>query len=336
MWRRLLLHIMLSSSTQHASGWMWSAVKCDKAPRVSGQSTAGSENGVLLFGGLTGAAGSPTVNDLWHFANDKWTQLLPDDEDSDLPRPRVRMYAASAMIGSKFYIFGGWDPGEKGSGGEFLDDIWSFDWTDKMWREEGAKLPYPVSRHAAVSVGGNNMAVIHTYKGILTYKDGVIAEQDTKGCAPDALSMCAMAAIENKVFVFGGADKTQNMSSDLYALDIMNWTWTKLECKGDGPTALASASMAPLSGDQCILFGGAGLSSKGYEGGYGLQPKNDTWICTITEKQVEWERIECNTRPEGRLAASLNRLGEDRFLLQGGYDSVSKETFEEAWILSNK
>ena len=245
MWRRLLLPIMLSSSSQHATGWMWNAVKCDKAPRVSGQSTADSENGVLLFGGLTGAAGSPTVNDLWHFANDKWTQLLPDDEDSDLPCPRVRMYAASAMIGSKFYIFGGWDPGEKGSGGEFLDDIWSFDWTDKRWREEGAKLPYPVSRHAAVSVGGN-MAVIHTYKGILTFRDGAIAEQATKGCAPDALSMCAMAAIDNKVFVFGGADKTQNMSSDLYVLDTMNWTWTKLECKGNGPTALASASMVRL------------------------------------------------------------------------------------------
>lgn len=155
-------------------------------------------------------------------------------EDSDLPRPRVRMYAASAMIGSKFYIFGGWDPGEKGSGGEFLDDIWSFDWTDKMWREEGAKLPYPVSRHAAVSVGGN-MAVIHTYKGILTFRDGAIAEQATKGGAPDALSMCAMAAIENKVFVFGGADKTQNMSSDELDMDQTRmqgkWTYSPGECQ---------------------------------------------------------------------------------------------------------
>ena len=283
---------------------------------------------MFLFGGLTGAAGSPTTNDLWHFAKDKWTQMI-----GYVPCPRVRMYAASAMIGKKFYIFGGWDPGAPGSGGEFLDDIWSFDVAAMIWHEEDAKLPFPVSRHAAAAVG--DMAVIHTFKGVFTFKDGVITEQATKGDGPESLSMCAMTAVDSsKVVVFGGADKTQNMSSDLYVLDTTDWAWTRLECKGNGHVALASASMAPLSKDQCIVFGGAGLSSDGYEGGYGLQPKDDTWICTISEKNVEWEQIECDKRPEARLAASLNCLGENKFLLQGGYDSESKGTFEEPWILS--
>ncbi|KAL9185866.1 hypothetical protein ACHAXT_003643 [Thalassiosira profunda] len=178
------------------------------------------------------------------------------------------------------------------------------------------------------------MTVIHTFKGVLTYKDGKIAEQETMGDAPDALSMCAMTSIGNKVVLFGGADKTQQMSSDVYVLDTTNWTWTKLEGNGDGPAALASACMAPLSDNACILFGGAGLAPSGYEGGYGLQPKDEAWICTLGEKTVEWELLECERRPEARLAASLDCVGEGRFLLQGGYDSVSKETFGEPWILT--
>lgn len=318
-----------------ASGWSWSPLTTvGKAPRVSGQAAAGiNENEILLFGGLTGAAGSPTTNDLWHFDcnKDAWTQLLSEDEDES-SHPRVRMYAACATIGAKFYIFGGWDPGAPGSGGEFLDDIWEYDWTAKTWTKQEAKLPFPVSRHAAVSVG-EDMAIIHTFKGVLTFKDGVLSEQPTKGDVPDSLSMCAMAAIGDTVMLFGGADKKQHMSSELYVLDTTNWTWTKLQLQDSGPVAMASASMAPLSEDQCIVFGGAGLAPTGYEGGYGLMPSEDTWICTLKGKIVDWKQIECDKSPDGRMAASLNRLGDGRFLLQGGYDSVTKATFEEPWVL---
>ena len=138
------------------------------------------------------------------------------------------------------------------------------------------------------------------------------------------------------VVLFEGLDKNQRMLFEVYILDTTNWTWTKLEnqCKEDGPAAMASASMAPLTQDRCIVFGGAGLAPTGYEGGYGLIPSDDTWTCIISEKDVEWERIEVDKRPEGRVAASLNCLGEGRFLLQGGYDPVLRVKFGKPWILS--
>jgi len=356
MCRPLLLLSILCHHFAEATGWSWSKVSIsntasNRAPSVSGQATASSihknsVSDVLLFGGLTGAAGAPTTNDLWEFdsTKDEWTKFLPDNDDGarSIVRPRVRMYAASAMMGNKFYIFGGWDPMEPGSGGEFLDNIWSFDRTTKAWSEEKAKLPFPVSRHAGATVMGDNsgddVVIIHTYKGILTFRDGLLTEQATDGDAPESLSMCAMTAIGNKVVLFGGSDKNQCMSSEVYVLDTTNWTWTKLDKQygttEEGPAAMASASMAPLNREKCIVFGGAGLAPTGYEGGYGLLPKDDTWICTVSERNVEWERVECAKRPEGRVAASLNKLGDGRFLLQGGYDPVSKATFEEPWILS--
>ncbi|KAL7524533.1 LOW QUALITY PROTEIN: hypothetical protein ACHAXR_002039 [Thalassiosira sp. AJA248-18] len=283
-------------------------------------------------------AGSPTTSDLWHFDSnkDEWIQLLSNC-DAGASCPRVRMYAASAMVGTTFYVFGGWDPGNPGSGGEFLDDIWAFDWTTKMWSEQEAKLPYPVSRHAAVTVGDDTV-IIHTYKGVLTFRDGRLTQQTTKGDAPDSLSMCAMASDGNKVLLFGGSNKNQLMSVVPYVLDATSWTWTKLENEGqeNEPEAMASASMVTLNQDQCILFGGAGLAPTGYEGGYGLLPKDDTWIGTMNESSVKWELLECTKKPEGRLAASLNCLDGGRLLLQGGYDPVAKATFEEPWILSLK
>ena len=357
----LLLTLLSEQHLSKATGWSWSPLSAadGAVPRVSGHTSATitadgtkSSASVLLFGGLTGAAGSPTTNDLWQFdcQSDKWIKLL-DNNKSLSSCPRRRMYAASATLGRKFYIFGGWDPGMPGSGGEFLDDIWSFDLVSKQWSEEMAKLPFPVSRHAAVTMG--NRVIIHTFRGVLIFddKDGgtIIYEQPTAPCnngdgaSPESLSMCAMAALgDDKVVLFGGSDKKQQISSELFVLDTKDWTWTKLVCPvvDTRPTALASASMAPLSKDSCIVFGGAGLAPTGYEGGYGLVPRDDTWICTIKKETnaVEWERIECDRRPEARLAATLNCLDNNdsggKFLLAGGYDSVSKGTFSEPWILS--
>ena len=38
--------------------------------------------------------------------------------------------------------------------------------------------------------------------------------------------------------------------------------------------------------------------------------------------------------PEGRVAGSLSTIGQSSFLLQGGYDPLTKTTFEEPWILN--
>ena len=83
------------------------------------------------------------------------------------------------------------------------------------------------------------------------------------------------------VVLFEGLDKNQRMLFEVYILDTTNWTWTKLENQReeDGPAAMASASMAPLTQDRCIVFGGAGLAHTGYKGGYSLVPKDDRGTC---------------------------------------------------------
>lgn len=358
------------SDMQVRSGW-FKAARPDSAtssstaffPKVSGHSAASvldptkiSPQGVspqgeggaaaLLFGGLTGGAGSPCSDETWEF-------LAPQNEWKKLPlssKPGVRMYAASAVLEDKLVMFGGWDPGAPGSGGEFLKDIWEFNVQTHEWTEVEAQLPFPVSRHTACTVNG--MVVVHTYKGIFVYrKDGSLTEQETTGDVPDEMSMCAAAPLnDSQMIIFGGSTKNQQMSQDAYLLDTNTWEWTKLAVNennngndnvDDRPPQMASSCAARVADNEIIIFGGAGIGSTGYDGGFGLVPQKDTWKLKVTNggTQALWEKVEmpssetCNT-PEGRVAASLCPIGPSTFLLQGGFDPLTKTTFDEPWILS--
>jgi len=329
--------LLVIGQTSCAHGWSKVAI-ASKTPRVSGQAVGSLDDNTILFGGLTGAAGSPVTNDTFLFdAKKKMWELLRLEPKT--AKPRVRMYAASAVLNDKLVLFGGWDPGAPGSGGEFLDDIWEFDFSTKEWSlVEDAKLPFPVSRHTACTVQGIDSIVLHTFKGILVYKDGTLTEQATKGDAPDGLSMCAVSPLtDSKMLLFGGSTRTQQMSRDAYVLDTDSWTWTKLDAvDGEYPPTLASACAANVADNQVIVFGGASIGSTGYNGGMGLIPQDDTWLLKASSdgKEATWTKVESGESPDGRVAASLSPIGDSSFLLQGGFDPLTKTTFDEPWVLN--
>jgi Galactose oxidase, central domain len=324
-----------------------------KPPQVSGHVTVSSPKipNIFLFGGLTGPAGSPVTNTLHEYDVGGWREITP--QEGPLQEwPRQRMYTAASILDSAMYMFGGWDPGAPGSGGEFLSDVWRLDLVTKQWKEDtGVSLPFPVSRHAACTVG--NMIVIHTYQGVLVFQKedggytGKITLQETTGDGPDGLSMCAQVTLgDSGVLIFGGSTKTQQLSDATYYLDTTTWSWTKLQNTGDSvPSARASPCAAAVqdsnnnNNNQAVVFGGASIGSAGYEGGKGLTPLSDAWLVTIDNQAgtAEWKQLAMSdVGPEARLAATLTCIygeGGKRMLLQGGYDSTTKQTFSEPWVL---
>lgn len=367
--------------THKAEGWTWTktsdhppGVTIPKAPKVSGHVAASAPsiaNGsndvpVFLFGGLTGPAGYPTTNELYEFSDaGGWRHTIEHKDQL----PRQRMYSAASILqhgdaatdyvtGTAktpyMYLFGGWDPGAPGSGGEFLKDIWKLDLITKEWTKLDVELPFPVSRHGACTVGVDKI-VIHTYQGVLVFRASVNGEpetlilQETTGDGPDGLSMCAQAPLGNDgLVVIAGSTKNQQLSNTAYYLDTNTWIWSKLEvATANAPCARASPCAAAVAGrtNQVVVFGGASIGSDGYGGGVGLTPLNDAWLLTVNKwaGTAEWKKI-CSADssakgtalPEARLAATLTNIyygGGKRMLLQGGYDSASKETFAEPWIL---
>jgi hypothetical protein len=356
----------LSLGSTSASGWVLtnskvSWVKSDrppgvssptftKPPQVSGHVAVSSPNipNVFLFGGLTGPAGSPVTNALYEYDVGGWREITPKEGPLE-QLPRKRMYTAASILedgsDSAMYIFGGWDPGAPGSGGEFLKDVWRLDLVTREWKDTGIVLPFPVSRHAACTV--RDTIVIHTYQGVLLFQrdgdNGRINLKETTGDAPNGLSMCCQVSLgDSGVLIFGGSTKTQQLSNDTFFLDTTSWEWTKLTNVGDKvPCARASPCAAGVyeSNDQAVVFGGASIGDSGYESGMGLMPLSDAWLVTIDKDAgtAEWKQTAMSdVGPEARLAATLTPIygeGGKRMLLQGGYDSLSKKTFSETWVL---
>ena len=285
-------------------------------PRVSGQAAAVDANGrVLAYGGLTNGAGSPTTNELWAYDKSVWTKI----ESSG--GPGQRMYAASAVLGDKFFLFGGWDPEAPGTGGSFLDESWRLDLKTLEWAQLTALPGGPVSRHTACSVG--DKIVIQTFRGTVLCDGEAVVEQPTTGEAPLGFSMSAAAPLgEHEMLLFGGSTKNQGMTADAYVLDTRTWAWRKLTAAGAAPTPRGSACAAavgrpvcgpnprPLGIDRtdacvrraraddntCVVFGGAGLGGGGYAGGAGLTPFDETWTIKVEGDNAVWTRLDLGER----------------------------------------
>ena len=308
-------------------------------PQVSGHAASATSDGrVLLFGGLTGSAGSPCTNKLWEFSDEGWKEL-----ETQGAGPGPRMYSAAACTATSMYVTGGWDPEAPGSGGTFKDEVFRLDLETLTW-EAFAPMPCgPVSRHAACTAGDH--VLVHTFRGlyVLDEQQGTFREQPTTGEAPGAVSMCAFSTLGSsghEALLFGGSTKTQEMNADAYVLDTRSWAWRKLRRSGDGsgPSPRASACAAAAGEASCIVFGGAGLGSGGYEGGRGLCASDETWRLRVDGHDAHWELLGSEgdgAKPPARVAASLSALPSNRGLvLQGGWDPKSHETFAKTSVLA--
>lgn len=324
--------LFLSATLGFTSPSWTSSLKSD-APQVSGHAASVDGLGrVLLFGGLTGSAGSPCTSAIWAFDDAGWQLLKSRNGDG----PGQRMYMASAVHGSALYVVGGWDPGAPGSGGDFKDDVWKLDINDMEWKQLSPMPCGPVSRHTACTVG--DMVVIQTFRGtfVLDPATGETREQPTSGDGPLGLSMCAAAPLgESSMLIFGGSTKTQEMVADVHVLDTSSWTWRKLVASKDGraPTPRASSCACAADGTSCLVFGGAGISG-GYDGGAGLVAFDETWRVRVDGDEAIWDVVDtAGEIPTARVAASLNALPSGKFLLQGGWNPSSKETFTTPFFL---
>lgn len=310
------------------------------APQVSGHATATDPEGrVLLFGGLTGSAGSPCTDDLWRYDpdDDEWTRLSTRGDEA----PSPRMYAAAACMGPYFYVFGGWN--SQDADAPFKEDVWRLHTSSLEWERVG-RVPYgAVSRCSAATVG--DCVVLHTFRGTLTRNADTtwsvvptVGRDDT----PRGLSMCSVAALDDRtLFLFGGSTQNQTMSSDAYLLDTIDMQWSRLDPVGPVPSPRALASAARVSNTSCVVFGGAGLGPDGYDGGKGLVSFDETWhaeVCAAS-RTVSWVRAQAEAPPVRRVAASLDRVGRDdddgsSFLLHGGWNPETRVTFVTSHGLS--
>jgi hypothetical protein len=304
------------------------------SPRRSGHTSFGlSFKEHYVFGGYAEEGGPKryVVNDLWKWIESGWN---PVSQTGDIPR--ARLVSAASVVGNKAYLFGGWDPGNEGTGGEILDEVHELDLTTHSWKKLDCVLPDgPSSRHVALAVGEN--IIIHNHRcqdrvWIFDTTTQSFRMQSTSGPCPSPRGLHSATVLDhNNIVFFGGAAQDGSMSNEAFTLCTDTWKWKQLASLPDASAGRAASCLCTLNDNCVLLFGGAESS------GFGLKPRGDVWALHLNsntwEQLVRDEEGSCSDRiPPPRNAASLAKIGDGCFLLTGGW-APFQQTWDDCFVL---
>jgi N-acetylneuraminic acid mutarotase len=327
---RILLILCVKLAVSLQAEWIQITSKQRVAPRRSGQAAFSLGNNHYIFGGYVEEDGDPmpkrrVTNDLWQWNEEGWN---PVQHKGDIPR--ACLLSAAAAANDKAYLFGGWDPGTAGTGGDILEDVYEFDLATKEWTAIGKLPDGPTSRHVAIAL--DDRIVIHThrcidYVWIFNCNTKSFTKQATTGTKPSSRGLHAATRVADDTIVFfGGAAQNQIMSNEVFLLDTNKWDWS-LSDTGDqeSPCPRAGACLCTMNSNSVLVFGGAEATVAG------LIPKGEVWHLCLKEKK--WTMVLSDQDlPPARNAATMTRIASDEFLLTGGWHPF-RQTFDDCFVL---
>ncbi|GBG28284.1 Kelch domain-containing protein 10 [Hondaea fermentalgiana] len=234
----------------------------------------------------------------------------------DTPGPRSG--AASVVLGSKLYVFGGYG-GEKR-----LDDFYEYCFISRVWRrieldEPRAQTPGPRENNGFVTFG-KCLYLFGGYNGYNWLNDTWEFNTELRswrlimatGTIPSHRFGFVSVTYENKLILFGGYNGTTWLN-DMYALDLATARWTQVEPVGLVPSRRSCPAWVQRR-HSIFMFGG-------YDG---VERKNDLWEFRIRESRwVEIKTADEGYRPIGRYFHACGIHG-DLFYVFGGYQGAQR------------
>lgn len=225
----------------------------------------------------------------------------------NMPGPRAAH--SCNLVGTKLYVFGGWN-GKKG-----LNDLHRLDVLTMEWDTPVVTGTPPTTRNNhATFVVGTRLYVHGGHDGSKWLADLHMLDTETNewsipvvaGTPPSARACHTTTLLARKVYMFGGYDGTKCFN-DLDVLDIDTMTWIQPRVTGVLPQA-RNAQTVTVVGTKLFLFGG-------HSGNKHLRDLNvlDTETMSWTQPEVK------GVTPPGLRGHTANRIGQKIFLF-GGYD----------------
>ena len=244
-----------------------------------------SGNRVLVFGGQ--GSGGSFDNELWALdvPAAEWTLL--DAASSGAPgqaRPSARGgHSMVALSGNRVLVFGGYTTSGKS------DELWSLDVPTTEWTLlDAANSGAPSARYgnSMIALSGTRVLVFGGVASVVDRWGDDVSDElwaldvpTTEWTLLDAASSGAperarpsarygnsMVALNGtRVLVFGGVELDDDMSDELWALDVPTTEWTLLDTAATGapgprPRARQFHGMVALSGTHMLVFGGFAVS----------------------------------------------------------------------------
>ncbi|KAI7956886.1 hypothetical protein MJO28_003981 [Puccinia striiformis f. sp. tritici] len=239
-------------------------------PRV-GHASVGVGNVLIVWGGDTKTKDDEKQDDglyLLNLSTREWTRVKVSG-----PCPEGRYGHSAAILGSKFYIFGG-----QTDNGRFMNDLWSFD-LHKLksgaprWQmtEYSTTNPIPSERtgHTVVTFkdsiyvfGGTDGQYHYNDTWKLDISTGTWRELDCIGYIPLPREGHAATLVDDVMYVLGGRGVDGKDLDDLAAFKISNQRWYMFQNMGPAPAGRSGHSMASWQGKVYVLGGESYTSAK--------------------------------------------------------------------------
>ncbi|KAF8499859.1 hypothetical protein F5888DRAFT_1888796, partial [Russula emetica] len=170
------------------------------------------------------------------------------------------------LVGSKLFVFGGWNALR------FFNDIWALDLnclnSYPFWESyeptPGNEKPHPRSAHVSVATG--DLIIIFGGRGYPHYFNDTWSfnistrkwtELQCTGSIPSPRAGHAAVLIDDVMYVFGGEseDTDGTFLGDLTALNLSTQRWTAFQDIGPSPSGRSSHAMA-CDGTRAFVLGG--------------------------------------------------------------------------------
>ncbi len=318
------------------------------APYLQAAAFDESRKVVVVFGGVTWAASSPSPTDSqdlweWDSATGTWTQRKLG---SLAPKPRAGASMVFDSVRKKFVIFGG-----RTLAGDSFADLWDWDPVTGVFTDRSASGPSARSQQAMVfetSTGnvllfgggfGDPSAPVDQEGMSVAFGDtwewNPVAgtwRKSTPAVAPSGRYGSAMVwdAARNRAVLFGGMEILQAGLNGIPKQDIWEWdpatsAWTNRTIGGNKPSPRYGHAMAydPVGGTT-VLVGGSDMDGLALFDLWEWDPTTAAWTQRLTGSEPNL--------PEARLYASLvTDSARDILNLVGGLTFNSNSYFSDTY-----
>ncbi|KAI8980785.1 hypothetical protein BD414DRAFT_420720 [Trametes punicea] len=298
------------------------------SPRV-GHASALVGSVLIVWGGDTKTSGKSKPGDkqddglyLLNLVTREWTRVAVYG-----PSPVGRYGHAVAMVGSKFYVFGGQVDGE------FLNDLWSFDLnslkTKATWElvepAEGSPRPPKRTSHICVTYGekiilfgGTDCQYHYNDTWAFNTTTNTWTELNCIGFIPSPREGHSAAMVDDVIYVFGGRGVDGKDLGDLGAFKISNQRWYMFQKMGPAPSPRSGHAMASM-GSRVFVLGGLGGESLNTQ-----KPEDPTIIHVLDTKHIKYP--DSNKPPPAAVNGRKSQIGPQpiqKGAIEGGAPNAS-------------